>query len=85
MDLVEVDIVSVEAAKGGIDGVEDGLTGEPFDLEKRRLVGGNWGEGGKGEGVATVVVDIVFAFGDVGAERGAPDLRRFTHGTEAFR
>ena len=40
---------------------------------------------GKGEGVATVVVDIVFAFGYVGAESGAPDFRGFTHSTEAFR
>lgn len=60
MDLVEVDVGGVEAAEGGRDGGEDGLTGEP------------------------VVVDVVFAFGDVGGERGAPDLRRFTHGSEAF-
>ncbi len=42
------------------------------------------GEGGKSEGEATIVIDVVFAFGDVGGERGAPDLRRFTHGTKAF-
>ena len=30
MDLVEVDVGSVEAAEGGIDGGEDGLAGEPF-------------------------------------------------------
>ena len=41
-------------------------------------------EGETGEGVATVVVDIVFAFREVGGDRGAPDLRRFTHGSVAF-
>lgn len=41
-------------------------------------------EGGRCEEVATVVVDVVFAFRDVGGERGTPDLRRFTHGSEAF-
>ena len=41
-------------------------------------------EGGKCERVDTIVVDVVFAFGDVGGDRGAPDLRRFTHGMEAF-
>lgn len=45
---------------------------------------GTEGEAGKCEGVATIVVDVVFALGEVGGERGAPDLRRFTHGSEAF-
>lgn len=82
MDLVEVDVGGVEAAEGGRDGGEDGLTGEPCVQEEisRRTQG----EGEKREGVVTVVVDVVFAFGDVGGERGAPDLRRFTHGSEAF-
>ena len=30
------------------------------------------------------MVDIVFAFREVGGDRGAPDLRRFTHGSVAF-
>ena len=30
VDLVEVDIIRVQAAEGGIDGGEDGLAGEPF-------------------------------------------------------
>ena len=29
MDLVEVDVGGVESAKGGINGIEDGLAGEP--------------------------------------------------------
>ena len=35
-------------------------------------------------GVATVVIDVVFAFGEVGGDRHGPDLRRFTHGNVAF-
>ena len=31
------------------------------------------------------MIDVVFAFGYVGAERRAPELRRFSHGAEAFR
>ena len=34
VDLVEVDIVSVQAAEGGIDGSEDGLAGEPYGYEE---------------------------------------------------
>lgn len=30
MDLVDVDIIGVQAAEGGIDGSEDGLAGEAF-------------------------------------------------------
>ena len=29
MDLVEVDVSGVEAAEGGLNGSEDGLTGKP--------------------------------------------------------
>ena len=41
-------------------------------------------EGKPWEGVATVVVDIVFAFREEGGDKSAPDLRRFTHGSAAF-
>ena len=39
---------------------------------------------GKGKRETTIVVDVIFTFGNVGCERGASDLRRFTHGTKAF-
>ena len=34
MDLVEIDIIGVQAAEGGIDGGEDGLAGEPCGYEE---------------------------------------------------
>ena len=36
------------------------------------------------EGVATVVVDIVFALREVGGDGIGPNIRRFTHGRTAF-
>ena len=35
MDLVEIDVGSVEAAEGGFDGSEDSLTGEACIYEKK--------------------------------------------------
>ena len=40
--------------------------------------------GGTFWGAATVVINVVFAFGKVGGDRHGPDLRRFTHGNVAF-
>ena len=45
---------------------------------------GTDGDGGKCEGVTTVLIDVVFAFGEVGGDRSGPDLRRFAHGSVAF-
>lgn len=41
-------------------------------------------EGGTFGGAATVLIDVVFAFGEVGGDRSRPDLRRFAHGSVAF-
>ena len=41
-------------------------------------------EGGTFGGIGTVLIDVVFAFGEVGGDRSGPDLRRFSHGSVAF-
>ena len=41
-------------------------------------------EGETWEGAATVVVDIVLAFRELGGDGNGPNIRRFTHGRTAF-
>ena len=53
-------------------------------MKKNRLVGANGGRGRTCEGVATVVVDIVFTSREVGGDGNAPNIRCFTHGRTAF-